>query len=56
MRILLLITTVALSNATFADDWQPPDSSWQSLFNGKDFTGWKQPDAEHNWQDRKSVV
>ena len=51
VKVLLLLSSfIFCATQVYATDWQPPDDSWVSLFNGKDFTGWKLPEKEHNWQ------
>lgn len=58
--ILSVSLAVAVSSSCFAEKpakaWTPPDDSWVSLFNGKDFTGWKLPGADHNWQVIDGVI
>ena len=53
--IFYLLFTICVAHVS-ANDWQPPDSTWQQLFNGTDFSGWKLPDAEHSWKIIDGVI
>lgn len=53
--IVMLSSSVAVADKP-AKAWTPPDDSWIRLFNGKDFTGWKLPNADHNWQVIDGVI
>jgi hypothetical protein len=55
MKQLALFTALLFANAAIAG-WTPPDDSWKSLFNGKDFSNWKLPDKEHNWKIVDGVI
>ena len=55
MKNLLIAVTIALSLSVSAD-WQPPDNTWQSLFNGKDLTGWVPPKGRHTWQVVDGII
>ena len=56
MKKLLLICLALVLTTANSEDWSPPDESWQSLFNGKDFTGWVLPKTEHSWKVVDGVI
>ncbi len=56
MKSALVLFAILGISPVFASDWQPPDDTWKSLFNGEDFTGWKLPDKEHNWRVVDGVI
>lgn len=56
MKSFLFAVLVLVCSQVRAGDWQPPGDGWQPLFNGKDFTGWKLPQAEHNWRVVDGVI
>ena len=56
MKKLLSFAFLFIASQLSAGDWSPPDKSWKKLFNGKDFSGWKLPEKDHNWKVVDGVI
>jgi hypothetical protein len=56
MKILIMISLLIASLLAFSADNQPPDG-FVSLFNGKDFSGWKVPEGDNgHWKIIDDVI
>jgi len=51
---ILLLAVASVSLVTAGDP--PEGEGWISLFNGKDLTGWKEPQAKHIWSVIDGVI
>src|SRR6478735_8264486 len=53
-RVLPFLALAALASSTFAAE---PPAGFTSLFNGKDFTGWKLPEGDNgHWKVIDGVI